>query len=359
MSVSGARGLIRVAHNPTCELQAAMTLARVREPDVYRALAGTDYPGEYGERVSARRRGATFEHNLYRDNAALLRETLAPLLQVAAGDLSMRNLVAEVPSERAAAMAERHRRTRALLADLAAGRCVPDLLIQPQLQLAVGGDPADAMYIAPDVLALSRARQIYLPVEIKSFIVRDGVVAPVDRDSARRQAAVQLLALRGELTPLRIADRLPDSALFIFATPFGLRPHPAFAEDLPAERYEMTRAVETLTHVRDRLRTIGVSDSLDADGLARLAAQLTVTYQESCVDGCLLASLCRQRANSQAIILGDAVAEVLGAEMSLPRAVALLRGDPPATARETRLAAALRDAAVLFGGTAFVQGRVA
>ncbi|MEN9937395.1 MAG: hypothetical protein RLZZ387_3974 [Chloroflexota bacterium] len=37
MSLSGARGLIRVAHNPTCELQAAMVIARVREPDMYRA----------------------------------------------------------------------------------------------------------------------------------------------------------------------------------------------------------------------------------------------------------------------------------------------------------------------------------
>ena len=40
MSLSGSRGLIRVAHNPYCDLQAAMALARVRETEVYQALAG-------------------------------------------------------------------------------------------------------------------------------------------------------------------------------------------------------------------------------------------------------------------------------------------------------------------------------
>jgi hypothetical protein len=67
MSISGACGLIRNAHNPDCELQAAMVAERVKEPEFYRRLTGQDYPGEYGERVSARRRGTQFESHLHRD----------------------------------------------------------------------------------------------------------------------------------------------------------------------------------------------------------------------------------------------------------------------------------------------------
>lgn len=347
MSLAGARGLNRVAHNPTCELQAAMVIGRVREPEMYRALAGTDYPGEYGERTSARRRGTQFENTLFRDEARLLRETLAPVLGTTWEELTVRNLVAEVRGESAAAMAERFRRTRAVLEDLASGRPVPDVLVQPQLRLTTGGE--EAMYIAPDALALDRSRLVYLPVEIKSFIVRDGVVDPQDRDSARRQAAVELIALDQELAASGIADRLGETALFIFATPFGFRPHPAFSERLSAELYEMRRALVVVEQVQSRLDALGIRGPLDAQVLARFAPQLTTTYQESCVAGCLLASICRQQRADQIVVLGDAVANVLGDDMSLSRTIELLQGATPQTPREMRLAPALLDAAAIFG----------
>lgn len=359
MSLSGARGLIRVAHNPTCELQAAMTIARVREQDVYRALAGADYPGEYGERVSARRRGAQFEKNLYKDGAAVLRGTLAPLLGVAVDDLTVRDLSEEVRGSSAAAMEERARRTARILVDLAADRNVPDLLIQPQLQLTLAGDPASAIFIAPDVLALDRLRGVCLPVEIKSFIVRDGVVAQGDRDGARRQAAIQLLALEQKLTPLGIADRLPEAAMFIFASPFGMRPHPAFAEQLPAELFEMRRALDMMAQVRARLQALGVASTADAEALAVAAPQLATTYQESCVAGCMLAQICRQHAAAQPIILGDRAAQTLGETIDLTRALELVQGAPATDEREAWLGPALREAAALFGWSTVVQGRAA
>lgn len=347
MSLSGARGLNRVAHNPTCELQAAMVIGRVREPEMYQALAGADYPGEYGERTSARRRGTQFENALFRDDARLLRETLAPVLGTPWEGLSVRNLVGEVRGESAAAMAERHRRTRSVFDDMVGGRPVPDVLIQPQLQLSTGRN--QAMYIAPDALALDRERRVYTPVEIKSFIVRDGVVDPADRDSARRQAAVELIALGQELAACGVGEDSGEMALFIFATPFGFRPHPAFAERLSAELYEMRRAVAAIEAVRIRLEALGVQGPLDVQALARIGPQLTTTYQESCVAGCLLAALCRQRQTDQVIVLGDAAANVLGGDITLSRTVELLQGAAPQTPREIRLTPALRDAAAIFG----------
>lgn len=357
MSLSGARGLIRVAHNPTCELQAAMVLARVRELDMYRALTGAEYTGEYGERISARRRGAQFEDNLYSDNGALLRATLAPLLGVDAADLTVRNLVAEIRGSSAAAVEERTRTTSALLTDLAADRPAPDLLIQPHIQLRLDNDASMSGSIVPDVLALDRSRRVYLPVEIKSFIVRDGVVAQGDRDGARRQAAVQLLALQQELTRRGIGNRLPEMAIFIFASPFGMRPYPAFAEQLPAELFEMRRALATLAQIRTRLVRLGITAASDTESLAAAAAQLATTYQESCVAGCMLARICRQKTSDKPAVLGDIAAQTLGEDIDLTRALALLRGAPAANSREAWLAPVLRETAALFNMTGIVQGK--
>lgn len=71
----------------------------------------------------------------------------------------------------------------------------------------------------------------------------------------------------------------------------------------------------------------------------------------------MLAAICRARVADQPVVLGDTVADVLGAEISLTRAVELLRGAAPVTAREVRLAPASRDAAAVFGWSS--TGRVA
>src|SRR3989442_6837326 len=135
MSLSGTRGLVRISANPQCEIQAAMVVENVREPEFYRRVTGTDYPREYGERVSARRRGTKFEANLHHNDAALLRKALAPLYCYDAEDIRVRNFEDELPGARNSVA--RLSRTRRVLSDLAAGRDVPHLLIQPQLALPV------------------------------------------------------------------------------------------------------------------------------------------------------------------------------------------------------------------------------
>ena len=70
MSISGTRGIVRVSKNLACGLQAAMAVEHEREPDFYRRVTGEEYPGEYGERFSARRRGTKFEAYLHENDAA-------------------------------------------------------------------------------------------------------------------------------------------------------------------------------------------------------------------------------------------------------------------------------------------------
>src|SRR2546430_1869075 len=135
MSLSGTRGLVRISANPQCEIQAAMVVEGVREPEFYRRVTGTDYPREYGERVSARRRGSKFEANLHQNDAALLRKSLAALYGYESDAMQVRNFEDELPGIRNSVRAARLSRTRRVLADLATGKDVPHVLIQPQLTL--------------------------------------------------------------------------------------------------------------------------------------------------------------------------------------------------------------------------------
>lgn len=53
MTLSGARGLVRVSINPQCDLQAAMAVERQGEPDFYRQVTGEEYPSDVEQAGSA------------------------------------------------------------------------------------------------------------------------------------------------------------------------------------------------------------------------------------------------------------------------------------------------------------------
>ncbi len=258
----------------------------------------------------------------------------------------MRNLAEEVPGTGPAKQALRLQRTRAILRDLAAGKPVPHLIIQPQLRIAVGANSADAEYIGPDFVVLDPRAGIYVPGEEKSFIVRDNVAAPSDLDTARRQAAAQIIALRGEMQPLGLDGRVMNRAVFIFATPFGLRPSPPFEETLDAEVFEITRALQVLATIRQRLdRLRAASDT----PLEQIAGDLQINYQEHCVSSCILATVCKRRCDGQAAQLGEAAGDLLGPATDVRRAIALLDGAPPVTPQEAALAERLINAAAALG----------
>src|SRR5262245_43199212 len=138
MSISGTRGLVRVSKNPRCILQAAMAVEREKEPAFYESVTGEAYPGEYGERHSARRRGSKFEGNLHQNDAALLKKAVAPAFGLDPATMVVRNFADELPGARDAIRAKRLTRMRRILADLAAGKEVPHLVIQPQFALPTG-----------------------------------------------------------------------------------------------------------------------------------------------------------------------------------------------------------------------------
>lgn len=344
MSLNGARGISRVSQNPGCEFQAAMVVDGVREPEFYRRVTGREYPREYGERIPARRRGIKFEANLHQNNAALLREALAPRFGYDPDEMWVRNLAEEVPGSRDMIRAQRVSRTRNILRDLAAGRPVPHIVIQPQFQLPMGR--ARSRFISPDYMVLVPQVVMYLPGEEKSFIVRNNVADKADLNLARRQAAVEILALRAEAERVGLANRVANRAGFVFATPFGLKPAEPFEEGLEAEIAEVQRAIAVIDAVAARMAELRrIADS----PLEMLTEELPINFEESCIGSCVLSDVCRQRFAGKAKILGDAVADILGAETAIDRLMDLINGATPTTPQEAALAPLVQSAARRVG----------
>lgn len=344
MSLSGTRGLVRISRNPDCQFQAAMVFDRVREPEFYRRLTGTDFPGEYGERIAARRRGTRFEANLTQNNSALLRRTLAPRFDFDPEEMEVRNFAEEAPGPRMRAV--RWSRTRNVMRDLAAGKPVPQLLVQPQFRLITGPGPKDYEYVSPDFAVLDPRVSIYVPGEMKSFIVRDNVADRADLELPRRQAAAQIVSLRGEARRHGIGDRVDNWALFIFALPYGLRPAQPVEERLDAEVREIERAVATLAAVRIRVQAQRARDDARLEDMFQ---DLPRNYQDSCIGSCILAGICQRDFAGKARRLGDRASGLLGPDMPIGRVIELVNGAAPKNRRERDLVPELLLAANAIG----------
>jgi hypothetical protein len=348
MSISGTRGLVRVSKNLSCVLQAAMAVEGVREPEFYRRLIGREYPGEYGERLSARRRGNKFEANLHQNNAALLRRSVGPTFGLDPEVMVVRNFAEEVPGPPTTMRAHRLARMRRVMADLAAGKEVPDLVIQPQFALPTSPDGARFEYVSPDFAVLDPKKRIYVPGEEKSFIVRDRVVEPDDLDLTRRQAAAQILAIRAQARQMGIEKRVENRAVFVFATPYGLSPAPAVVEPLHAEVHELRRALTVYDSARKmlaRLRAQGAAP------LEMLADELPRNFQESCYGSCILAAECERQARHRAAVMGDDAAQLVGGEMDLRQLIRLVVRGTSDRPEDLELVGEIRRASTALGLT--------
>jgi hypothetical protein len=134
-----ARVISRIACNPRCHRQAGLHLLGLSEQEAYALLTGRPYPGPRGERTAALVWGRLFEAKLAEYQAGRLLASLDGVLRIQPATARVRDLRQEVPDSQPEAVLERCRRTRSILADLLAGRRVPDLLLQPALQLCWNG----------------------------------------------------------------------------------------------------------------------------------------------------------------------------------------------------------------------------
>jgi hypothetical protein len=337
-----ARAFARVAQNPSCRRQAAMLLIGLPEDQLRARLPALPREGPYGERAAALRWGVVFDRALAEGGASRLLASLDGQLGLGPGAASVRDLRAEVPGRTAAAVRERTRRVRNVLADLIEGRPVPDVLIQPPLELTRGAQSWGA--IVPDALALDRPRLAYVPVEAKGNVSVDGAVPAADRGRMRLQAAVQVHALRAEFARLGQADRVTSRALLVVATPFGFRPAPGVLEDLAAEVEAVGLALRALGESRAEL----AAQPQSADPTQVLMAA-PPNFREACLAGCALAEICRAEAKGVRGVVGDRAAELLGGDLGIARLGDLLGGSRPVGVGEEAALETLRGAASLFG----------
>lgn len=342
MTVSGTRGIIRVAENPRCEVQAAMAAEKVREPDFYRAVTGEDYPKEYGERASARRRGTKFEVSLFENDAGRLRAALGPVLGVDPADLTVRNFDDELPG---AGEGRRVYRTRRVFDDLARGDPVPDILVQAHLELWAPGGTV-RWVVKPDLLVLDREGRHYIPGDAKSFIVRDGVGAPGDLRGTRLQVAVALLALELEMN--RVGLDVPTPAgLLQFALPFGLAPAKPVIERLDADVASVRVALQAIAVAQTNVAQLRIFED---EPLPMLIDELDIFYRDSCHTSCVMARFCKERVGDSVALIGNQPADALGANVTFEQVVQLLLADPDALDEFSRsLAIRLQQGAELLG----------
>lgn len=354
MSLSGSTLLARVAMNPACQLQAAMALDRQTrtEKQFFEAVAGKPFTGEYGERDSARRRGAKFERNLLQPpgDARLLREAIAPIIGVAPDQVTLRDLDNEAPGGAQASRFKRIGLTRALLkAALVNGAPPVHVIIKPTLVLNTGISPNDVhwRYIEPDFIFWYPPLQCYVPGDFKSFVVRDGIVPGDKLERVRLQLACDVVALRDEMHALRpgLEQRLGPTGYLVFATPYGLKPDTPRREDLSGAVPMILKAIQAFKAHREQILATAAGAPI-----VTTAPDLALNYQEKCVATCILAGYCRQRIADDPRLLGDVASELLGRGIPLQRMVELVHGAAPANAEEARLQHDLQ-AAANVGGT--------
>lgn len=346
MALSGTSALARIAMNPECEVQVAMARARGSEPEFYRRVMGEPYDQEFGERISARRRGSKFEQNLHQNDAALLRGALAEFIGVDAQCIFVRNMENEVPGTRETARVARYRRTLDIIESSINGRRHPELIVHPELLLPVAGTNTGYLWVEPDFMAWDPRRGIYVPGDEKSFVVQENDVDPGDLERTRLQIGAQILALRHLYSKHGVADQVGSLGLLIFATPYGLRPHTPRVEHLQGAVHAVNVAIEAFARHGakiDRLRAI------DGASMHLLVDDLEPHFQERCVSTCVLAHRCRQRHRGRAADLGDLAVDLLGSDADIGRLAALIAGAIPRDDAEARLAGELRRIADLLG----------
>ncbi|CAN7515879.1 hypothetical protein [Mesorhizobium caraganae] len=337
MSVKGSTALVRMASNPECEILGAMVLQPGSEKRFYERVVGKPYDREFGERQSSKRRGAQFEQNAYAGDARLLREALAEALQTHAEHLTVRNLLDDYPGAKDDARIGRLRITRGILMDAYAGRAAPDIIVQPQLLLPTKPGPKPFFFIGPDLLIRSRENGMYLPGDLKSFIVRENEIAPSDLARVRLQLGAQVLALRHEYDRIDRSVAVPGKGVLVFSRPNGLRPHAPRIEDVEGAVEAVRIGVAAFLRHRHHI------DALRAGAEPyTVVADLKPNFQDACLSTCVMAQWCRQHVAGTAADLGDVAGQALG-DTTIEHLFDLMTGAAaPADDREAEVAARLR-----------------
>jgi hypothetical protein len=353
MEEPGARGLERVARNPECTRLRALTIVGITP-----ATAATEVYGEpdrEGISPFTMGLGIRFERNLFENSASRLLQLYRDAGRLSTTECKVTivpDLAPPLATRNAAKLADtlarRQAETDRLLRKKAAGSAdAPNIIIKPRMFVQLLGI---GHAVEPDALVAADADRFYRPVEVKSYLDRDGKTEPSDIRGACRQAAVGIVALRSAASqfglPISAVPAVGDLVLRVPGSMAAkLRPMTLSAEVASLDR-AIGEAPRNLDELEAMLPQGGTMD------LPAILDQIPTNYRTSCKEHCALAGKCKQQAvaNGDPSLLGDATRELLAAAGTLTRALDLmnLRGAPPRTAEEQVLAEQLQEALALY-----------
>jgi hypothetical protein len=340
----GARGIERLARNPTCFTLKALTIVGIKPATAASRILGE--PETSSQSPFALILGNQFERRILESHGAML-FTLYNEQQVLGPTESKIVSVEELaPGPSLLARRRREAETRRILDQrLRRHPNAPNIVIKPRLIITIVGVPHA---VEPDFLVAANGDDFYRVGEIKSYADREGKTSFADIRSACRQAAVGVVGLRQELQRQGVRD--PSS----LALPFGdlvLRGPGSLNPRL--NRMKIEGEVDSLERaLGETPRDLDELESMLPDGAVlsdpSVLSTLPHHYRSTCKEHCDLWKICRSRslAAGDPVILGELAAEQLAAAGTLSRALDLLnsRGAPVRSAGEAILAEELRKA---------------
>jgi len=330
------------ARNPQCEANVVSAVHGIKMKDVVK-LEG--FPPTFGQSPFAIARGQAFERGLFADRATKMREALAkanvlPSVEAAFVDFRLRQNGGPLAN-----LDEARGQTTDLLRTVGSDdpAAQAPMVVAGATIVVPGGVMLPEALLVLDVLVCLRtdAGTTLRVGEVKTYPDRGGYTDSAELATTRAQAGVYVHGLRLVLGELGVTGRVQVSSLgFLVLTKPGfniakVRPN----EDL---EFQARRAERGFARLR---AAAALTPPPDKNNPAEAVQRTAIHYGEACVQFCDRAVSCHRRAleSGDPAVLGDDTVRFLG-DISLYRAVELLRGGLPANATEEDLARRLREA---------------
>lgn len=325
------RRVEQLAKNPLCE---ANTLSAVHDVPMHEVAASVGLESKFGQSRFAITRGHTFERALFREQAEPLRAALVRAGVLPSADADFIDLRLRMGGGPYRSLDAAHGETLRQLERAAAGELErPLILAGATIEVPGRAILPDGM-VALDVLVLLPGSRVAACIgEVKIYPDRGGYTDTAQLATARAQAGLYVHLLRLTLDERGWGEAIVASAdgFLVLSRAGQNAPTVRAPEDL---RWQARRAKVAV----DRLLA-AAKVPLSGERRLTVIADADTHYCESCVSFCDLADRCHDEAldAGDPVILGPEVARVLGA-VPLPRALALMSGDAPASPAEQDLA---------------------
>lgn len=333
------RRLQQLAANTRCEANVLSVVHDIPMREVARAL-GIDAKDQQSRFAIGR--GVTFEQSLFSNDAERLRDALAREGVLPAGTAGLLDLRLRTNGGPVLRLDESLASFASFLDSLAHAPPTAAILAGPAVPVPGAALLPDGIVALDVLVAVEREGGVELIVgEIKAYPDRAGYTDTAQLAGARRQAGLYVAMLRRFVRErgLESRIRIPDRGFLVLSRVGSGRPRVRANEDFAHQ-------AEAAERLLAKLMELATAPPIEEARRLAVVTDAPTSYCEGCVSFCELAERCaaRARAEGAPVILGDDAARILG-RITVPRALELLRGAPPANEVERDLARRLSSCA--------------